>query len=306
MLGARGLQVRMRAKIASALIVVGSAVSMGGGAQAVPVNVIYGTDRTDVIYGTPGPDLIYAKSGSDAIRNVGDGDVVYASSGNDVVTLLPGVTATGLHIDLNVGNDRVTGRAQDSYVNGGSGNDVLTLDGCRNEIIGESGREDYTNLELCLGPDGSNVSMGDGDDRVRIWYASEVLLGNGKDILITKFPGSVHTGSGNDFVDFLTGSGDAQIGLGSGDDRVNLEDTSGSTIYGSSGSDRVYGLGHDNEINTASGVDRIELYDASANNALDGGPGAPDRALIDRESIGTTCTRIERITDLGSNRRSCS
>jgi hypothetical protein len=135
---------------------------------------------------------------------------------------------------------------------------------------------------------------------------SEVLLGNGKDILTTRYPGYVHAGSGDDFVDFTAGgSGNTEIGLGSGDDKVNLDDTSATTIYGSSGADRVYGRGSDNLINTASGVDRIELFNGSSHNALDGGPGRPDRALIGHGTAGTTCTRIERITDLGSNPRTC-
>ena len=62
-------------------------------------------------------------------------------------------------------------------------------------------------------------------------YMSEVLLGNGKDILTTRYPGYVHAGSGDDFVDFTAGgSGNTEIGLGSGDDKVNLDDTSATTI----------------------------------------------------------------------------
>lgn len=294
-------------RFSAVVVIVGLAAAMGGAAQADPVNVIYGNDRANVIYATPGPDLIYAKSGSDSIRDVGDGDVVFASSGNDVVTLLPDTLVTGVRLELNVGNDRVTGRAQDSFVNGGSDNDVFTLAGCRNQIFGESGRDNYTNQEICLGADGSKISMGDQDDRVTASYMSEVLLGNGKDILTTRYPGYVHAGSGDDFVDFTSGgSGNTEIGLGSGTDKVNLENTSGTTIYGSSGADRIYGLGSDNLINTASGVDRIELFNGSSHNALDGGPGRPDRALIGHGTSGTTCTRIERVTDLGSNPRTCS
>jgi Ca2+-binding RTX toxin-like protein len=296
----------MRIKCLAAALAACAAGSLGGAAHAVPVNVIYGTDRTDVIYGTPGPDLIFAKSGSDAIRDVGDGDGVWASSGNDVVTLLPGTLVTEVRLELNVGNDRVTGLAQDSYINGGSGNDVFSVAGCRNEIVGESGRDNYTNPAVCPGTDGSTISMGDNDDRATVAYASSVLLGNGRDILTTQYPGDVQAGSGDDFVDFTAGgSGGASVNLGSGADKLNMENTTDSTFYGSSGADRIYGLGHDNEINSGSATDRIELFDASSHNALDGGPDRPDRALIDREATGTTCTRIERITDLGSNKRSC-
>jgi Ca2+-binding RTX toxin-like protein len=210
-----------------------------------------------------------------------------------------------VRLELNVGNDRVVGRAQDSYINGGSGNDVFFVEGCRNEIIGESGRDNYTNAEVCPGADGSSINMGDNDDRATVAYASSVLLGNGRDILTTRFPGEVHAGSGDDFVDFTPDGGGANVNLGSGADKLNMENTTDSTFYGSSGADRIYGLGHDNAINSGSSIDRIELYDASSDNALDGGPDRPDRALIDREATGTTCTRIERITDLGSNPRSC-
>ena len=289
----------------AALATVCAAGSLGGAADAVPVNVIYGTDRADRIYGTPGPDVIYAKSGSDQLYDIGDGDVVWASSGQDVVNLIPNTVVTGVRLELNVGNDRVVGRAQDSYINGGSGNDVFFVEGCRNEIIGESGRDNYTNAEVCPGADGSRINLGDGDDRATVAYASSVLLGNGRDILTTRFPGDVHAGSGDDFVDFTALSGGANVNLGSGADKLNLENTTDTTIYGSSGADRIYGLGHDNDINSGSSIDRIELYDASSDNALDGGPDRPDRALISRTATGTTCTRIERITDLGSNPRSC-
>lgn len=289
------------AVLATALV----AGSLGGAADAVPVNVIYGTDRADHIYGTPGPDVIYAKSGSDQLYDIGDGDVVWASSGQDVVNLSPGTVVTGVRLELNVGNDRVVGRAQDSYINGGSGNDVFFVDGCRNELKGESGRDTYTNNDECAPGEGSRINMGDGDDRATVMYLSEALLGNGNDILTTKFPGNVHAGSGNDFVDFRPHGGDANLNLGSGTDRVSLQHTSDSTIFGSSGADRIHGIGYDNVINSGSSADRIELHGQSSNNALDGGADRPDHALISRAATGTTCTRIERITDLGSNPRPC-
>ena len=71
--------------------------------------------------------------------------------------------------------------AQDSFVNGGSG---TTSSRWRlpEPDLGESGRDNYTNQEICLGADGSRISMGDQDDRVTASYMSQVLLGNGKDI----------------------------------------------------------------------------------------------------------------------------
>ena len=84
-----------------------------------------------------------------------------------------------------------------------------------NEIIGESGRDNYTNQAICLGADGSKISMGDHDDRVTASYMSQDPLGTGKDILTTRYPGYVHAGSGDDFVDFTAGgSGNTQIVLG--------------------------------------------------------------------------------------------
>jgi len=102
-----------------------------------------------------------------------------------------------------------------------------------------------------------------------------------------------------DFVNFTPGMNY------SGTDRVSLQHTSDSTIFGSSGVDRIHGISYDNIINSGSSADRIELHGQSSNNALDGGADRPDHALINRAATGTTCVRIERITDLGSNPRSC-
>jgi hypothetical protein len=103
-----------------------------------PISSDVDDDRLDAIVvlkylrwmATPEADAIFAKSGNDLILDVGDGDVVYASSGNDSVFLRCCVVVSDVRLDLNTGHDTVRGRgADDSFVNGGSGNDVLDFNG---------------------------------------------------------------------------------------------------------------------------------------------------------------------------------
>jgi Ca2+-binding RTX toxin-like protein len=299
------VEFEMHRKFATIGVIAAAAISAGGSARAVPLNVIFGTNGADVIYATPGPDVIYAKSGDDVINDLGDGDVLYASSGNDTAFLLCCTVVNDVRLHLNVGNDTVFGRANDSYVNAGSGNDLLHFGGCGQHVVGGSGNDTYFNSDSCPGADGSLADLGNGHDAAHLRNARRVTLGNGNDLLNSVFPGIAMLGSGNDVVDIDLG-GDGVLFLGAGNDRVAIANAGNMTVYGSSGSDHII-AGHtgQNVIKTESGNDLIDLSDLSFDNDLDGGPGR-DRARLSLESSGTTCRKIELVTDFDGNPRACS
>jgi Ca2+-binding RTX toxin-like protein len=298
---------RLRSKLIGILVIGAVGASMTSSAGTAPLNVIYGTGGHDKIAATPAADVIYAKSGNDIITGLGTGDVVYASSGNDKMYVEPFTTATNMLLDGNVGHDRIeasTAVVGDSTINGGSGNDVILVSGCGNDVTGESGNDKYTNQNspTCLA-NPNTASLGNGHDEVFLLYASYVHLGNGNDKLDTIVPGTVIAGSGNDRVEIELG-GNADVQLGAGHDFLDIETAGNVTAFGSNGRDRVV-IGHagNNTINTGDGDDRIEL-DLAVDNVLDGAQGT-DKVVIDPDSSGNTCLRIERVVDFGGHPAVC-
>ena len=294
----------MRNRVA-VVCAVAAAALLAGAAPAVAANVISGTPQRDVIWATAAADVIFAGSGDDKINNLGSGDVVWAGSGNDTITVAPLAELSGIVIEGNVGNDRVEAAGavfENSYVNGDSGNDTILLNGCGNRVVAGTGNDRYENRRVCVGS-GDNASLGNGDDTVVVHYARSVLLGNGNDTLRTIFPRLVEAGSGADFVRFDQG-GNAEVGLGAGNDRLQLATTDGLTVFGSGGTDLVTGRGSRNRINTQSGADQVDLPTRSFDNVLDGGPNRDLVRLTDKESR-TTCVSVETVTDFGGNQRDC-
>jgi Ca2+-binding RTX toxin-like protein len=302
------MQVDVRHRFAIAVVALIAAIAVTGPSSAsLGANVIYGTNGPDVIEGTPEVDVIFAKSGDDTISNVGDGDIVYASSGNDTISVVPQTVVNDVSIDGNVGNDTIFGgSADDSDVNLGSGHDVAYLSGCGGRLRAGSGNDLYFHGDWCAPGTRTAVEMGNGNDQAHVKYLDSITLGNGHDLLNSSFPGNAHTGSGNDIVDIDLG-GFATLRLGSGNDRVSIANAGDVTIFGSSGADHII-VGHsgNNVIKTESGNDRIDVSDLNENNRLDGGPGYDHARISDDHTSGTTCRRIERVTDFDGNARSCS
>lgn len=293
-------------RLGGAAMVALAAVSVTSAAGSAPTNVINGSAGNDVLTATSAPDVIYAKGGNDTIRGVGSGDVVYAGSGDDTIVLDADARAGGLVIDANAGDDVVSGAsgADDSVINLGSGADTLLLDGCRNRVLGGSGNDEYRNGESCSDAEPGWFDLGNGDDAASVWHSSRATLGNGHDSLTTRFPGTVHAGSGNDFVRFAQG-GDATVYLAAGNDRLRLDGAHTVRAFGNSGQDHVFGSFDASVINTESGEDVIELYSLSTDNVLNGGPNH-DLARLSDASSGSLCLRLERVVDLAGDPRTCS
>ena len=265
-------------------------------AGSMSLNIVYGTDGNDTIVATPAADVIYAKSGNDRITGVGDGDVVWASSGNDSISILAGAGNLVVH-------DRIDGvGVHDSHMNGGSGNDSIKVNGCSNDVSGESGNDVYENFASC--PSANTANLGNGHDKVSLSYASSILLGNGNDQLTAITSDYVHSSSGNDKVT-MQDAADSVVYLGTGHDEVTMPLAAGVTLFGSDGNDKVsVGSGADNVFHGQSGNDTFTLESSTGPNVLHGNQNR-DKARLGSVS-GTSCHLIETVVDLAGARRSCS
>jgi Ca2+-binding RTX toxin-like protein len=291
-----------RTKLIGALVVALATMVVTPFAEAAE---LVGTPGADRIIATPMPDVIYAGSGDDSIVHVGSGDVVYAGSGRDVIQMAPG-TVTGAVVDGNVGNDTFranAGKVFDSTLIGGSGKDLITVPGCRNEVTLGSGKDRYENPEACPVPDSGTVDGGDDNDTISVLVSSRISGGNGHDHVMSRFPGTVVAGSGNDLVRLNLG-GDAQIFLGAGNDETRFTNSANNTLYGDSGQDKIIGRTSNSHIDTQSGEDRIELDPRAKNNTLDGGANY-DSARLAATNTGTTCRSLETILGPDGDPREC-
>jgi Ca2+-binding RTX toxin-like protein len=296
---------RFRSKLIGILVVGAIGASMTSSAGTAPLNVIYGTGGHDKIAATPAADVIYAKSGNDTITGVGSGDVVYASSGNDKV-FFEVAAVDNVLVDTNVGHDTIesTGIVNNAFINAGSGNDTIKVNGCGTWLAGESGNDKYTNNASCpLAPNRANV--GNGNDEVVLYNATDVHLGNGNDKLTTSLPGNIGASDGNDRIT-LQGGGYATVTLGVGHDTLDLIGSRAVSVVASNGDDKVsIRGGGDHVIDGQGGNDTIEISEFGANNDLRGGTGR-DKARLATNSSGTTCDSIENVVDWSLHHTVCS
>jgi Ca2+-binding RTX toxin-like protein len=292
-------------RVVGILVIALAAASMASSAGTAPLNVIYGTGGHDKIAATPAADVIYAKSGNDTITGLGSGDVVYASSGNDKISFEPLTAVDNVLVDTNVGHDTIesTGYVTNAFINSGSGNDTVKVNGCGITYAGESGNDKYTNNATCLLTNSANV--GNGNDEVVLLQATNVHLGNGNDKLTTSTPGAVGASDGNDRITFQ-GGGYADVTLGVGHDQVELIGSRGVTIVGSNGDDKVFIRGGgDHVVHGQGGNDTTEISELGAHNALFGGIGR-DKARLATGTSGTTCDSIENVVDWSMHHTVCS
>jgi hypothetical protein len=221
------------------------------------------------------------------------------------VLLVPNATAHDVRIDLNVGNDELHGRADDSYANAGSGHDFLNFGGCRLTMLGGSGDDivfHFQSADCPAAADGSVADLGNGNDEIHGDRMRRTVTGNGHDLVNLRFTGLVFTGSGNDIVDVDLG-GIGTLHLGAGNDSAHFGSVSDMVVFGGSGRDLVRGVFGNSIVRTESGDDRIHLERDSSNIVVDGGPNR-DLVLVEN-GTGNTCTRVERVEDFDGNPATC-
>ncbi|MSR73815.1 MAG: calcium-binding protein [Candidatus Pacebacteria bacterium] len=188
---------------------------------------------------------------------------VFSLSGNDLVTVtVTDESVRGYHIDV--------------YVDGGKGNDVLTLIIGNGTLVGGPGND-----RLKAGIGGANLYGGEGNDTLIGDDGGDALSGDqGNDFLVGNGAGDYLFGAqGNDSI--IGGSGDDALFGGSGNDRLfgndgndSLWDFDGKNLLdGGSGDDRFLVLSVTNTILGGSGDDMITLGYFAPYGLIDGGSG---------------------------------
>ncbi len=235
------------------------------------------------VYAGNGNDDIRTGGGIDFIRPGDGNNTVNTGAGNDGVFLLPVFTSdipfSGKNfIDLGSGNDQASVVTDGpTEVRGGSGNDIVTVNGMGNaNLTGGDGND-----SLRAGDGNNFLSAGAGNDFVNAGTGNNVIdAGDGNDqVTVGSFfaPGVgvnlIHSGSGNDVVrvssnvlgvvfagdgddevvigfkpSFFTGPAGTGAGVvfGGGGNDILLGGPSGDLLFGDSGNDLISGgLGAD-------------------------------------------------------------
>lgn len=175
------------------------------------MSVIWGTSSNDNLIGTSSDDTIYGIDGKDTI---------YGGDGNDT-----------LNKYLSYG---------DSYLDGGTGNDIIWGGYENDTIIGGDGDDSW--LEGYTGND--SISGGSGND-------------------------SLYGGDGNDILD--GGSGNDYLSAGNGNDTIYGGDGDDSSLDGDAGNDSISGGSGNDKLNGDEGNDTLD--GGAGNDSLYGGDG---------------------------------
>ena len=257
--------------------------------QSIPV-IAYGYGGNDTITGGSGNDQIYGGSGTDLIQDgngsdlivagTGVGDVIIVGNGNDTIYASPNGSAHtgasdwnpalrygdpgfsaivphGTYIQLGSGKDVVYGQGGDDEIIGGGGNDVIHAGPGNNLIVGGGGAV--------------TIYGGGGNDVI---YAFEPSSWGGVDTDVAR---TIYGGTGNETI--YGGGGNDLIYGGSGSDTITAGNGN-ATIWGGLGADTISagngndiihgGLGNDT---ITSGDGSSEIYGGAGNNSITVGNG---------------------------------
>ena len=154
-------------------------------------------------------------------------------------------------------------------IRGGAGNDQITYDSFLPVILdGEEGKD------TLRGGVGSDLIIGgDGDDNIKGVGGNDTILGGTGEDRLTG-------GGGHDFLYSLSDTGNAteastdELRGDNGSDRIYVQTTAGSNVFGGNGKDIVYGGSGDDTIRGQGGDDRIEGF--GGDDSLEGNNGDDD------------------------------
>jgi Ca2+-binding RTX toxin-like protein len=227
-------------------------------------DVLRGNDGNDKIFTEQGQETIYGDGGNDIVNVVSDPDNPFRNA--SVAALVRGGDGND-HIRANRngsfygegGADTVAGdlaaAGPDTYINGGSGDDVLSCPASP----GPSG--DDVGSTLIGGSGDDQISANDGPDFIDAGEGDDVVdARGGRDI--------VYGGAGADFI--LAGDANDHVFGGAGDDRIN-GGAGRDTLRGDAGNDVILGGADDDDLFGGAGNDT--LIGEGGVDILDGGPG---------------------------------
>lgn len=248
---------------------------------------IAGTSKSDVIVGLGGNDVIFARDGDDFVCAGGGKDFVDGQGGSD-------------RLKGNGGNDTLADRGGSGPFNllqGNAGSDFLFGSNYEDKLVGGGGA-----IDILRGRDR--------DDRI--------LGGGGFDVLVGEGGHDVLNGGGGDFdrVSYFNAFDPVSVDLGAGtgngsgnDTLLNIEDIEGSkfndTLRGNGGSNLIFGLGGDDEIDGAAGFD-FALFGGSqsgitANLDTNSASGQGNDTLLNIEGLGGSDLADDFTGDEGRN-----
>ena len=274
-------------------------------------DVIIGSEGNDVPSGSFGDDIIFGGRGDDQVRGGEGADELHGGSGSD--TLLYDTDTVGVTVNLatgaasggdatgdtftsfenvvgGLGNDDLTGDANDNTIWGRDGDDVIDGGAGNDRIYGEGGADaidggdgidlvlydhDTTgvtvNLETGTGSGGE--AEGDTFDNIE-----NVLGGHGDDTITGDSNNNVLWG--RDGMDVING--------GAGDD-VLYGDGGNDTLSGGAGNDTLFGGDGDDILTSGTGADTIDGGDGSDTIQLHAvvGQGGVSNSIQDTGTDGT-------------------
>jgi Ca2+-binding RTX toxin-like protein len=252
------------------------------GVSSGSLSIAGGFGGNDTMIGGTGNDTIYAGDGNDIVSGGGGIDSIYGGLGDDSLTLQLG----GGRLEGGDGNDTLiagtSGMIGNVTIIGGDGNDSIT--GGSHAVLIDGGiGNDTISLRSS-----ATVYAGDGNDTVTASSAGapNIDLGNGNDYLaissgVTTF--TVTGGAGNDTINVSSlssapglisgGTGDDSVRAGLGNDTI-YTGTGTDLISGNDGNDKIYAQGS-GTIFGGEGNDTINLSSAAGDTLMiSGGNGA--------------------------------
>ena len=299
-------------------------------------DTIIGGDGADMLFGNAGNDWLDGGAGNDTVRGGAGNDTIVYAAGNDTLMgeggsdwlVFNNDTAINVNLAANsfktiandilnftgfenilsgAGNDTIVG-TNNSYVDGGSGNDLLTAGTTGNTLKGGAGSDTYAydgTYNFSIASDSTNSS--DVLQTNRIFASFSGLARNGNDVTIGIVGGvgsvvvnswlganAAFTGAalgsiafGNDVRTFRDGSiiGNSSTGndiiydftseghnmsANDGQDYIVAGDGC-DTVFGGTGDDTMYGGNDDDVLQGETGSDRL-IGDAG-NDYINGGAG---------------------------------
>jgi Ca2+-binding RTX toxin-like protein len=249
-------------------------------------DVLKGTDGADVIVGLGGKDVILARAGDDRVCAGGDDDQVDGQGGSDK---LKGNGGADLLVDRG-------GKKEFNLIQGNGGSDFVFASNSPDKIIG--------------GP-GSDILRGrDRNDRILGGGGFDVLVGEGGHDLLNGGAGVFDRVSYFNAFDPVTVNLGTGTATGAGNDTLRkIEDIEGSkhddTLQGNGGSNFIFGLGGNDEIDGAGAFD-YALFGGSqsgitANLDTNSASGQGNDTLLNIEGLGGTAVADDFTGDEGPN-----
>ena len=222
------------------------------------------TNDGSYINGNGGDDSIYAGWGDDTIEGGKGDDQIFAGEGVDLISGGEGHDSVWGHqgddwIWGNSGDDKLIGGAGNDFLTGGEGNDILVGDNNPGDAGGLSPSDPaepgYGNDTLVTDTGDDTAYGGSGDDEIRIFdaFGNHQIVGGetGETATGDLLNGSAVTTDMNvvysaDEAGTITGGASTldfseieRLGLGSGDDRVEVVTSTTGTVDGSDGFDTL-------------------------------------------------------------------